>query len=95
VVLEEIANQPAGARGDDDCIRRGQGLQSGGEVGRFADDRERAVRAGLAVVEAVGGLNGPQRLRVHIGVATGLVVVGDLIGEGSAQEQSSSSCACG
>jgi class 3 adenylate cyclase len=52
------------------------------------DDAERAVRAGLAVVEAVGGLNGPQRLRVHIGVATGLVVVGDLIGEGSAQEQS-------
>jgi class 3 adenylate cyclase len=30
------------------------------------DDAERAVRAGLAVVEAVGGLNAPQRLRVHI-----------------------------
>jgi class 3 adenylate cyclase len=40
------------------------------------------------VVEAVGGLNTPQQLRIHIGIATGLVVVGDLIGEGSAQEQS-------
>jgi class 3 adenylate cyclase len=39
------------------------------------DDAERAVRAGLAVVEAVRG------------IATGLVVVGDLVGEGASQEQ--------
>ncbi len=38
-VLEEIADQPARARGDDDRVRLGQGLQTGGEVRRFADDR--------------------------------------------------------
>jgi class 3 adenylate cyclase/predicted ATPase len=48
------------------------------------DDAERAVRAGLACVDAVGRLE----LRARIGIATGLVVVGDLIGVGSAHEQS-------
>ncbi len=38
-VLEEIADQPARACGDDDRVRLGQGLQTGGEVRRFADDR--------------------------------------------------------
>ena len=51
------------------------------------DDAERAVRAGLALVDAVGALEAPDRLRLRIGIATGLVVVGDLIGVGSAQEQ--------
>jgi class 3 adenylate cyclase len=51
------------------------------------DDPERAVRAGLAVVEAVRRLRAPELLQVRIGVATGLVVVGDLIGSGAAQEQ--------
>ena len=51
------------------------------------DDAERAVRAGLALVDAVGALEAPERLRLRIGIATGLVVVGDLIGVGSAQEQ--------
>jgi hypothetical protein len=37
-VLEEIADQPARARGDDDRVRLGQGLQTGGKVWRFADD---------------------------------------------------------
>ena len=37
-VLEEIADQPARALGDDDRVRLGQGLQPGGEVGRLADD---------------------------------------------------------
>jgi hypothetical protein len=37
--LEEIADQPARARGDDDRVRLGQGLQTAGEVGRLADDR--------------------------------------------------------
>jgi class 3 adenylate cyclase/predicted ATPase len=52
-------------------------------------DAERAVRAGLALVEAVAGLDtaAEMRLQVRVGIATGLVVVGDLIGEGAAQEQ--------
>ena len=51
------------------------------------DDAERAVRAGLAVIEAVGRLEAPERLKVRLGVASGLVVVGDLIGAGAAQER--------
>jgi class 3 adenylate cyclase/predicted ATPase len=53
------------------------------------DDAERAVRAGLEIAAAVRGLEtrGTERLAVRIGIATGLVVVGDLVGEGSAQEQ--------
>jgi class 3 adenylate cyclase/predicted ATPase len=53
------------------------------------DDAERAVRAGLDVVEAVGRLDvRSTKLQARVGIATGLVIVGDLIGEGSAQEQS-------
>jgi class 3 adenylate cyclase/predicted ATPase len=51
------------------------------------DDAERAVRAGLAVIEAVGRLPSRENLRVRLGIATGLAVVGDLIGEGAAQER--------
>jgi class 3 adenylate cyclase/predicted ATPase len=51
------------------------------------DDAERAVRAGLAVIEAVGRLPARQHLSVRLGIATGLAVVGDLIGEGAAQER--------
>ncbi|WP_445222544.1 AAA family ATPase [Bradyrhizobium sp. Pa8] len=52
------------------------------------DDAERAVRAGLVLVDAVGSLPVTEEpLRVRVGVATGLVVVGDLIGAGAAQEQ--------
>src|SRR5713101_4151423 len=52
------------------------------------DDAERAVRAGLGSIDAVGRLDIKfAQLQVRIGIATGLVVVGDLIGEGSAQEQ--------
>jgi class 3 adenylate cyclase len=52
-------------------------------------DAERAVRAGLALVEAVAGLDTVPgaRLQVRVGIGTGLVVVGDLIGQGAAQEQ--------
>jgi class 3 adenylate cyclase len=52
-------------------------------------DAERAVRAGLAVVETVPKLatNAGSPLQARIGIATGLVVVGDLIGAGVAQEQ--------
>jgi len=51
------------------------------------DDAERAARAGLAVIDAVGGLSTQEPLNVRIGIATGLVVVGDLIGAGTAQER--------
>src|SRR6516225_4344718 len=51
------------------------------------DDAERAVRAGLAVIEAVGQLPAREDLRVRLGIATGLAVVGDLIGKGAAQER--------
>ena len=53
------------------------------------DDAERAVRAGLGAIDAVGRLDIKSvKLQTRVGIATGLVVVGDLIGEGSAQEQS-------
>ncbi|HWX32709.1 MAG TPA: adenylate/guanylate cyclase domain-containing protein, partial [Steroidobacteraceae bacterium] len=51
------------------------------------DDAERAVRAGLELIEAVGGLKSRVQMQTRVGIATGLVVVGDLIGTGSAQEQ--------
>jgi class 3 adenylate cyclase len=51
------------------------------------DDAERAVRAALDIVTAVGRLRVPGPLKVRVGVATGLVVVGDLIGGGASQEQ--------
>jgi class 3 adenylate cyclase len=50
---------------------------------------ERAVRAGLAIAAAVPGLRSPggEPLAAHVGIATGLVVVGELIGEGAAREE--------
>jgi class 3 adenylate cyclase/predicted ATPase len=51
------------------------------------DDAERAVRAGLKLVAAVGALRSDTTMQTRIGVATGLVVVGDLIGTGASQEQ--------
>ncbi len=53
------------------------------------DDAERAVRAGLAVIQALTGRKTPEGLVIEarIGIATGLVVVGDLVGEGAAQEE--------
>ena len=53
------------------------------------DDAERAVRAGLALVDAVAKLDvgAETHLRVRVGIATGVVVVGDLLGEGAAREQ--------
>jgi class 3 adenylate cyclase len=53
------------------------------------DDAERAVPAGLGCLDTVGRLDAKSvRLQARVGIATGLVVVCDLIGEGSAQEQS-------
>src|SRR5215813_10368290 len=52
-----------------------------------ADDAERAVRASLAAVKEVRRVASAQALQVRIGLATGVAVVGDLIGSGAAQEQ--------
>ena len=53
------------------------------------DDAERATRASIALVEAVGKLRRERgiALEVRIGISTGLVVVGELIGEGEARER--------
>jgi class 3 adenylate cyclase len=51
------------------------------------DDAERAVRAGLDLIASVGALNTRATLQTRVGIATGLVVVGDLIGSGDAQER--------
>jgi len=79
-----------------ECVRR-----SGGFVARYMgdgvliyfgypaaheDDAERAVRAGLALIDAVGALEAPEPLQVRIGVATGMVVVGNLVGSDDGQE---------
>jgi len=52
-------------------------------------DAERAVRAGLAIVEAARKLDTPAAVPLHVrvGIATGIVVVGDLLGSGEAQER--------
>jgi class 3 adenylate cyclase/tetratricopeptide (TPR) repeat protein len=57
--------------------------------GAHEDDAERAIRAGLALTEAVPKLatNTEVPAQVRVGIATGLVIVGDLIGSGAAQEQ--------
>jgi class 3 adenylate cyclase len=51
------------------------------------DDAERAVRAGLDLIQAVDGLKFRAPLQTRVGIATGVVVVGDLIGAGEAQER--------
>jgi class 3 adenylate cyclase len=53
------------------------------------DDAERAVRAGLALVGAVAELepHAEVRLQARVGIATGQVVVGDLVGEGAARDE--------
>ena len=51
------------------------------------DDAERAVRAGLELIQAVGRLQSGAPLKTRVGIATGLVVVGDLIGSGASLEQ--------
>jgi class 3 adenylate cyclase/tetratricopeptide (TPR) repeat protein len=53
------------------------------------DDAERAVRAGLDIIAAIGPLEtrAEERVEVRIAIATGLVVVGDLISGGASEEQ--------
>src|SRR6516164_6978855 len=52
------------------------------------DDSERAVQAGLELITAVAALKSRVSLQTRIGIATGVVVVGDLIGSGDTQERS-------
>jgi predicted ATPase/class 3 adenylate cyclase len=53
------------------------------------DDAERAVRSALSLVESVAKIctESDNALQVHVGIATGVVVVGDLLGEGAAKER--------
>ncbi len=53
------------------------------------DDAERAVRSALGIVDSVKTLDAGHgsALEIRIGIATGLVVVGDIVGEGASQEQ--------
>ena len=53
------------------------------------DDAERAIRAGLALIDAMAAirLSFPILPQVRVGIATGVVVVGELIGEGSSRER--------
>jgi class 3 adenylate cyclase/predicted ATPase len=51
------------------------------------DDAERAVRAGLDLIASIGALKAAVQLQARVGIATGLVVVGDLIGSGEAAER--------
>ena len=53
------------------------------------DDAERAVRAGLDLVAKVGQLLLPtgDMLQVRVGIATGLVIVGDTVGDEAAREE--------
>ena len=51
------------------------------------DDAERAVRAGLELIAAVIALKTQAALQTRVGIATGLVVVGDLAGSGEARER--------
>jgi class 3 adenylate cyclase/predicted ATPase len=51
------------------------------------DDAERAVRAGLELIGAVSEIKPNVPLQTRVGIATGMVVVGDLVGSGEAQER--------
>jgi len=51
------------------------------------DDAERAVRAGLDLIAGIAALKASVPLQSRVGIATGVVVVGDLIGSGEAQER--------
>ncbi|EIM30070.1 AAA family ATPase [Microvirga lotononidis] len=53
------------------------------------EDAERAVRTGLALVAAIGGLTAPDgsRLACRVGIATGPVIIGDRVGKGAAREE--------
>jgi class 3 adenylate cyclase len=81
-------SSPEGGRGAVVAKYLGDGvLVYFGYLQAHEDDAERAVRAGLELIAAVPRLKTRASLQTRVGIATGLVVVGDLIGTGSAQEQ--------
>jgi len=51
------------------------------------DDAERAVRASLELIAAVAALKTRTALQTRVGIATGLVVVGDVVDAGGSQER--------
>jgi class 3 adenylate cyclase len=55
----------------------------------FEDAAERAVRAAIAIVAEIGDIERPDgaRLQARVGIATGLIVVGEIVGTGTAQER--------
>src|SRR5580698_3642994 len=55
----------------------------------FEDPAERAVRAAINVLAEVAGIELPDgtRVQARVGIATGLVVVGEIVGSGAAQER--------
>jgi class 3 adenylate cyclase/tetratricopeptide (TPR) repeat protein len=78
------------ARGSDGFVAKYMGdgvLVYFGYPQAHEDDAERAVRAGLELITAVAGLKTRASLQTRVGIATGLVVIGDLIGSGEAQER--------
>src|SRR4051812_2645459 len=50
------------------------------------DDPEQAVRASLALVDGIGLMESREPLQVRIGIATGIVVIGDLVGSGTSSD---------
>ncbi|MFQ5955672.1 MAG: adenylate/guanylate cyclase domain-containing protein, partial [Kiloniellales bacterium] len=54
----------------------------------YEDQAERAVRSGMAAVEAVANLKTEdgQELEARVGIATGQVVIGDIVGEAATEE---------
>jgi len=83
-------------------MRRRDGARFGGFVAKYMgdgvlvyfgypqaheDDAERAVRAGLELIAAVSALKTRASLQTRLGIATGLVVVGEIVGIGTAQER--------
>ena len=67
--------------------RAGNPLAYFGYPQAHEDNAERAVRAALSLIDAIGQLRAPDCLQAQIGIATGVVVVGGLIGHGDAQER--------
>jgi class 3 adenylate cyclase len=88
--FERFLLNPSGTREINSNVANERGSPSGVrllEAFCYEDDAERAVRAALELVAAVGSLKTHAPLQTRVGIATGLVVVGDLIGSGASQEQ--------
>ena len=95
-VFEQAADPPSRARGDDDLVRLGQGLQAGGEVRRFADDRlllRRALADQIADDDQPGG-DADARLQLD-GLTSRRPTASTTRSPARTARSASSSCACG